>query len=406
MGCSIMSELKVDTIVNLAGTGKPNLPVSPTLGGAAISAANTYSYTSSATEPSSPKNGAIWWDSANDKVMVYIAGEFKNIELNSIYSTGPAFMGTRGVIAAGYGTQANNYGADTVQYITIASPGNAQDFGDLTRRTYYCASHSNGSRMVIAGGSTGGSYVNSIEYLTIGSAGNGTDFGDMTESRGILAGAGDGTRSLFSGGNGTTNTGAPNNRTESRTIDYVTTGTAGNATDFGDMSYWRDYLTATSDATRTVIGGGEDYSGGGNSAVNTMDYVTTQTTGNASDFGDLTVARYALNSGVIASETRGLFTSGYGSNYENVIDYITIQTTGNATDFGDTLQGLLDPASCSDGTTGIIAGGSRGGSGSQDDNTIQKVTIDTTGNATDFGDLLAIDGQDSFNKNATAASGS
>ena len=53
MGCSIMSELKVDTIVNLAGTGKPNLPVSPTLEGAAISAANTYSYTSSATEPSS-----------------------------------------------------------------------------------------------------------------------------------------------------------------------------------------------------------------------------------------------------------------------------------------------------------------------------------------------------------------
>ena len=28
-----MSELKVDTIVNLAGTGKPNLPVAPSLGG-------------------------------------------------------------------------------------------------------------------------------------------------------------------------------------------------------------------------------------------------------------------------------------------------------------------------------------------------------------------------------------
>ena len=63
-----MSELKVDTIVNLAGTGKPNLPVSPTLEGAAISAANTYSYTSSATQPSSPKNGALWWDSANNQV--------------------------------------------------------------------------------------------------------------------------------------------------------------------------------------------------------------------------------------------------------------------------------------------------------------------------------------------------
>lgn len=400
-----MPELKVDAIVNLAGSGKPNLPVAPTVGSnAAISTLNTHSYTSSGSEPGSPKNGALWWDSTNDKVFVYIDSEFKEIELNA--SAGAAsFFGTRGVIAAGYGSSSNNYGANTVQYITITSPGNATDFGDLTRRTYYPASHSDGSRMVVGGGSTGGSYVNSIEYLTIGSAGNGTDFGDMTEARGILAGAGDATRTLFCGGNGTTNTGASSNRTESRTIDYVTTGTAGNATDFGDMSYWRDYLTATADATRTVIGGGEDYSGGGNSAVNTMDYVTTQTAANAADFGDLTVARYALNSGVIANAVRGLFTSGYASTYERTIDYITIQTAGNATDFGDTLQGLLDPATCSDGTTGIIAGGSKGGAGSQDDNTIQKVTIDTAGNATDFGDLNAIDGQNSYNKNNTAASG-
>ena len=400
-----MSELKVDTIVNLAGTGKPNLPVSPTLGGTAIASANTYSYTSSGTEPSSPKNGALWWDSANDKVMVYIAGEFKNIALNGTYSTGPDFMGTRGVIAGGYGTSSNNYGADTVQYITIASPGNATDFGDLTRRMYYNASHSNGSRMVIAGGSTGGSYQNSIEYLTIGTAGNGTDFGDMTESRGILAGAGDDTRSLFSGGNGTTNTGAPNNRTESRTIDYVTTATPGNATDFGDMSYWRDYISATADATRTVFGAGEDYSTGSNLAVNTLEYVTTQTAGNVTDFGDLNNAGYSFNSGVCASLTRGLFMGGYRDQNPqgriNVIDYITIATTGNATDFGDMLSVNLHPATPSDGTTGIIAGGSR----SPTTNVIEKVTIATTGNAVDFGDLLAISGNNTYNAYQTGASG-
>ena len=92
-----MSELKVDTIVNLAGTGKPNLPVSPTLEGAAISAANTYAYISSASEPSSPKNGHLWWDSSNSKVMVYINGEFKNIELNGTYSTF-SWGGDRGVV--------------------------------------------------------------------------------------------------------------------------------------------------------------------------------------------------------------------------------------------------------------------------------------------------------------------
>ena len=393
-----MSTIKVDEIYGDQPTDAVDLPNKFKIGGSSVE----QGYTASGSEPSSPSNGDYWWDTGNDKLYKYMDGGFKELGL----AAGSGFFGTRGVIAGGYGSQANNYSADTGQYITITSPGNATDFGDLTRRTYYHASHSDGSRMVIGGGVTSSSYdTNSIEYLTIGSVGNGTDFGDLTQARAILAGAGDSTRTLFSGGHGVANTGAPNNRNESKTIDYVTTGTAGNATDFGDISYWRDYLTATADLTRTVIGGGEDYSGGGNSAVNTMDYVTTQTTANSSDFGDLTVARYSLNSGVIANSVRGLFTSGYGSTYENVIDYITIQTTGNATDFGNTLQGLLGPSTCSDGTTGIIAGGSRGGSGSQDDNTIQKVTIDTAGNATDFGDLNAIDGQDSYNKYASAASG-
>ncbi|MAD67471.1 MAG: hypothetical protein CMK24_08335 [Porticoccaceae bacterium] len=391
-----MSTIKVDEIFGDQPTDAVDLPNKLKVGGASVE----QGYTASGSEPSSPSNGDYWWDTGNNKLYKYMDGGFKELGVAA-----GSFFGTRGVIAAGYGTQANGYGADTIQYITITSPGNATDFGDLTRRMYYNASHSDGSRMLVAGGRTSSSYQNSIEYLTIGTTGNGTDFGDMTEARGILAGGGDATRSLFAGGQGQTNTGAPSNRNESRTIDYVTTGTAGNATDFGDLSYFRDYLTATADLTRTVIGGGEDYSGGGNSAVTTMDYVTTQTTGNAADFGDLTKARYALNSGVIANSVRGIFTSGYGTTYENIIDYITIQTAGNATDFGDTLQGLLDPATCSDGTTGIIAGGSRGGSGSQDDNTIQKITIDTAGNATDFGNLNAIDGQDSFNKNNTAASG-
>ena len=84
-----MTELKVDNITNLAGSGKPNLPVAPTVGSnAAISTLNTHSYTSSGTEPSSPKNGALWWDSTNDKVFVYINSEFKEIELNASSSSG------------------------------------------------------------------------------------------------------------------------------------------------------------------------------------------------------------------------------------------------------------------------------------------------------------------------------
>ena len=70
---------------------------------------------------------------------------------------------------------------------------------------------------------------------------------------------------------------------------------------------------------------------------NIIDYITISTTGNATDFGDLTVARKNVASPT-NSTTRGVFVGGYGGSpaaIVNTIDYITISTTGNATDFGD-----------------------------------------------------------------------
>ena len=62
-----------------------------------------------------------------------------------------------------------------------------------------------------------------------------------------------------------------------------------------------------------------------------IDYVTIATPGNAIDFGDLSVARYAT--GACSDGTKGLWGAGYSSH--NTIDYVTIATTGNALDFGD-----------------------------------------------------------------------
>ena len=59
-------------------------------------------------------------------------------------------------------------------------------------------------------------------------------------------------------------------------------------------------------------------------------------------------------------------------------------TTGNATDFGDMLSTYTQCGATSDATTGVWMGGYTGSIV----NTIQKVTIQTTGNATDFGDLV------------------
>jgi len=92
------------------------------------------------------------------------------------------------------------------------------------------------------------------------------------------------------------------------------------------------------------------------SALNTIDYITISSTGNAIDFGDLTEAREGAGAG--ASSTRAVFGGGWtGSSNSNVIDYITIASTGNATDFGDLTLARYDVAGCSNSTRAIFAGG-------------------------------------------------
>ena len=66
----------------------------------------------------------------------------------------------------------------------------------------------------------------------------------------------------------------------------------------------------------------------------------------------------------------------------DTIDFITIASEGNATDFGNLLSSNDNGTSCSNSVRALYAGGNGG-------NVIQFVTISTTGNATDFGDLIS-----------------
>ena len=57
-------------------------------------------------------------------------------------------------------------------------------------------------------------------------------------------------------------------------------------------------------------------------------------TGNGTDFGDLTAGRNDL--GAACSHTRGVMMGGsLSSGFSDTMDYITIASAGNATDFGD-----------------------------------------------------------------------
>lgn len=244
-----------------------------------------------------------------------------------------------------------------------------------------------GNRGIFGGGVGVGSYRNNIEYVSIDTTGNGTDFGDLSKNMSISA-CSNGTRGVFMGGYG----GSPGSETVQNLIEYITIATTGNSTDFGDLSASIGFSASCSDGSRGLNGGGSDLSNN----LNVIDYITIDTTGNAQDFGDLTQARGSLNS--CASSVRGVFAGGGGP--VNTIDYVTIATTGNATDFGDLTSSRDNLASCSDGNRGIFAGGRISGSGI---NNIEYITIATTGNATDFGDLTVARWGPSASSNGTRA---
>jgi len=233
-----------------------------------------------------------------------------------------------------------------------------------------------GGRGVFAGGyAAGWATLNTIDYITISSTGNATDFGDMTGGKANLASCSSGTRGLFIGGYVG---GGLNN------IDYITISTAGNAADFGDLLTAAYGTAACSDGDRGVI------MGGGSPKTNVIQYVTIASTGNAIDFGDLIVAKEKI-SGACSNGVRGVTGGGQvalSPYYSDTIEYITIATTGNATDFGNLTAIKTRVASCSNDTRGIFAGAKS----PSYSNVIEYITIATTGNATDFGDLTTATG--------------
>ena len=212
--------------------------------------------------------------------------------------------------------------------------------------------------------------ANVLQYITIGSAGNATDFGDMTQGRKRPGGTSNGTRGVIAGDIGTGGNGD---------IDYFTISTTGNATSFGDLTDDRDRLaSACSDGTRAVFHPGY-HTGYGD----TMDYITIMTTGNATLFGD--GQANAFNNAGWNDSTRGIISNGQvaaGNGRTNVIEYYTIQTTGNSQDFGDTTAGSISQRAAAGDTTRMVIGG-----GEQYLNAMDYITIQTTGNSTDFGDL-------------------
>ena len=217
-----------------------------------------------------------------------------------------------------------------IDYITTTSTSSASDFGDMQNSRGLGAAASSGTRGLYFGGRGGGGGYNSneVDYLTIATTMNSVDFGNLTHPVEANAGTGNADRSLMFGGFD-----YDNSSTKRQNIDYFDPSSTGNASDFGDMvTGGRIQHFSTADAVRAIVAGGDRPVAG---KVNEIEYVTIANTGNTTDFGDLTEAM--TYSACSANDTTAIFISGFHSSYHDEIDYITIQTTGNASDFGDAL---------------------------------------------------------------------
>jgi len=286
-------------------------------------------------------------------------------------------LGTRALFAGGDTPSLLNF----INFATLSTMGDAQDFGDLSTARAGGAALSDRKTFVFGGGYAP-NITNSIDTTIFASTGNAVDTADLTfNANGPAGGAGNTYRGVLAGGRNNASPSVAQN-----IIQYYTFETAGDAVDFGDLLNAQFTGSGCSSSTRSVFSAGVITAP---SRVDNLDFVTTATTGNSQDFGNLTTNRNGT--GAFSNSTRGLWGGGEISSKSNVIDYITFATLGNAIDFGD--MSYTRSNSGNDGasspTRGVFSGG--GSSASDNDNSrmrsIEKVEILTLGNTVDFGDL-------------------
>ena len=284
------------------------------------------------------KPGALRFNTDSLKMELFDGNQW-----TQIVATSPEAQtgGARGVFMGGMNEPSPSITYDVIDYVNIASTGDATAFGNLTANSKTGIGVANSTRGIAALCANPAS-TNVINYITMASTGSGIDFGDnTTNASGNGAGCQSSTRGIFSGGSPGVNT-----------IGFITIPTLGDTADFGDLSQARFGHAGASNAVRGLFMGGANPGG-----VNTIDYITIATLGDATDFGDLNTAGVHYTAGC-SSSTRAIRGGGADNaapagNYSNEIDYVQIMSTGNAVDFGDLTRPARHLDACSNGHGGL-----------------------------------------------------
>jgi len=220
------------------------------------------------------------------------------------------------------GGSSPNPGNNIIEKLEIATTGSSVNFADMQKKRYANAQHSNQTRGLFMGGYVTPAYDSQIDYFTMATQADAIDFGDVDVNTGYNAGGGNTTRALLFGGVNMTST-----------VKGVTIQTLGNTQDFGSLTNARQAAPGgCSSSTRVLIAGGN--LSPSNSKTGNIEAYTTATNGQSVSFGSLTASRsYGL--GGCGDHVRATFGGGYTPTQVNIIDFVQFATGGNALDFGD-----------------------------------------------------------------------
>ena len=308
--------------------------------------------------------GSIRFNTDSSKLEIYNGEQWWEID-----ATSPELQagGTRGLWGGGGPSPTTR-----IDFVNVDTTGDALDFGDMLGNRHYMRGYGSRTR-----GLWGHNVESSseISFVTISSTGNATDFGDFTEVCESGCWTGNATRACaWEGQNPTTNV-----------ISFVTISSTGNAQDFGDMLQAVRHTCGVQSPTRGILPGGwSNQPSQGNTSI--IQYLTTSTTGNSVDFGDVSISESLRGHAAGSNGVRGVYGGGirYPSGVQTGLEFITMATLGNGATFGDlTYSGRQEGGGCASRTRAVF-GGAYSPSAL---NTINYVNIMTTGDAIDYGDL-------------------
>ena len=266
-----------------------------------------------------------------DKIEISTAGnskDFGDLTTSSQGQGGACSSSTRGLIMGGQNPATHS----DIDYVTISSDGGAYNFGSLTNTMQSCASLSNNIRGINGGGQFGSPANikrNIIDFVTIATTGNASDFGSLTEPRSHPGATCSSTRGIWAGG-------YLNPVGNRKTIDYITIATTGDAITFCELVSGRYGSNSgiISDGIRGFVAGGYIAP----AYTNVIEQIVIATLGNSTDFGDLHVGASGagnLYPGGCSNKVRGVTGGGATPSAKlDVIDFFTMSSTGNAVNFG------------------------------------------------------------------------